>query len=146
MCDLCDGAGFSGHPLFGIYTCALQIILYYDDVEICNPLGSKRSKHKLGTIPLSSLSGLYLTIMYCYNPQRFYLYVGLLYFTLGNLLPQNRSSLQHIYLVGVVKKRILKTYGMNEILKPIVKDLKALVCYNYCVLLCICSLQETFHL
>ena len=27
---------------------ALQVILYYDDVEICNPLGSRTKKHKLG--------------------------------------------------------------------------------------------------
>lgn len=27
---------------------ALQIIMYHDDVEVCNPLGSYRGVHKLG--------------------------------------------------------------------------------------------------
>ena len=27
---------------------AFQVQLYYDEVEICNPLGSKAKKHKLG--------------------------------------------------------------------------------------------------
>ena len=26
----------------------LQVIVYYDDVEVCNPLGSKAKKHNLG--------------------------------------------------------------------------------------------------
>jgi hypothetical protein len=28
----------------------IQIIAYYDEIEVVNPLGSKTSKHKLGTI------------------------------------------------------------------------------------------------
>ena len=31
----------------------LQLIFYYDDVEICNPLGSKRSVQKLGMLHVS---------------------------------------------------------------------------------------------
>ena len=29
--------------------CALQLTLYYDDLEVCNPFGSKAKIHKLGT-------------------------------------------------------------------------------------------------
>lgn len=46
--DYCDGSTFSNHPLFGTDPTALQIFLYYDDVEVCNPLGSRAKKHKLG--------------------------------------------------------------------------------------------------
>jgi hypothetical protein len=46
--DYCDGYAFSLHPLFSRDPQALQIILYYDEVEVVNPLGSKTSKHKVG--------------------------------------------------------------------------------------------------
>ena len=49
MSDVCDGQIFQSHPLFTAYPQALQIILYYDDLEICNPLGSNVKKHKIGT-------------------------------------------------------------------------------------------------
>ena len=40
-----------------------------------------------------------------------------------------RSSLNHIYLVSVVMTKLIKTYGMNQILEPIVEDLRILVRY-----------------
>lgn len=46
--DYCDGKQFKAHPLFSIDPHALQIILYYDDVEMCNPIGSYTKVHKLG--------------------------------------------------------------------------------------------------
>ena len=47
--DYCDGETFATHPLFSVHRDALQIILYFDEVELCNPLGSKVKVHKLGT-------------------------------------------------------------------------------------------------
>lgn len=46
--DLCDGSYFKEHPLFSKHKNSLQILLYYDEVEVCNPLGSKVKVHKLG--------------------------------------------------------------------------------------------------
>ena len=46
--DYCDGYAFSQHPLFSRDPQALQIILYYDEVEVVNPLGSKTYTHKVG--------------------------------------------------------------------------------------------------
>ena len=43
-----DGKKFTENDLFRTCPEALQINLYYDDVEVCNPLGSKRKIHKLG--------------------------------------------------------------------------------------------------
>lgn len=48
LTDYCDGEEFSSHSLFGTTSSTLQLLLYYDDVEVCNPLGSSRVKHKLG--------------------------------------------------------------------------------------------------
>lgn len=50
MKDFCDGSLYQEHPLFSTDPNALQIILNYDDVEICNPLGSKAKVHKLGML------------------------------------------------------------------------------------------------
>ena len=40
--DYCDGGVFKYHPLFSSdgRACALQLILYTDEVETANPLGS----------------------------------------------------------------------------------------------------------
>ena len=46
--DYMDGEFFKEHPLFKSDPTALQLIAYYDDVETSNPLGSYRTKHKLG--------------------------------------------------------------------------------------------------
>lgn len=46
--DYCDGSDFREHPLYSTERRALQILLYYDEVEICNPLGTKVKRHKLG--------------------------------------------------------------------------------------------------
>ena len=48
MKDLCDGKTFSTHPLFSIKVNALQVLLYFDELETCNALGSKTKTHKLG--------------------------------------------------------------------------------------------------
>ena len=44
--DYCDGEAFK--KLFQSARGALQLLLYYDDLEICKPLGSKRTVHKIG--------------------------------------------------------------------------------------------------
>ena len=46
--DYCDGLTFKKHPLFSNNPSALQVMLFYDDVEVCNPIGSRAKKHKLG--------------------------------------------------------------------------------------------------
>ena len=45
--DYCDGEQFKKHPLYKKHPHSLQICLYYDDLETCNPLGSKAKIHKL---------------------------------------------------------------------------------------------------
>jgi hypothetical protein len=48
MKDFCDGLFYKEHPLFSVDSRALQIVFYYDDVELNNPLGSKAKIHKVG--------------------------------------------------------------------------------------------------
>lgn len=38
--DFCDGSIFKSHPLFSCDPFALQVVGYYDDLEIVNTLGS----------------------------------------------------------------------------------------------------------
>ena len=48
MGDYCDGIHFKHHSLFSSEPRALQIILYYDGLKLCNPLGTSAKIHKVG--------------------------------------------------------------------------------------------------
>jgi len=103
MKDYCDEKSFSSHPIFST---ALQVFLYFDELEVCNPLGSKTKTHKL----FNSIHA-----------------IGNFYFTLGNTPPKYQSKLKSIQLLAIVKTKLLSLYGMDAILEPIVRDLKKLV-------------------
>ena len=47
LSDFCDGELCREHPLFSSDEQALQVLLYNDDIEICNPLGSRAKIHKM---------------------------------------------------------------------------------------------------
>ena len=96
--DFCDGKLFREHPLFSSDPFALQIIAYFDELEVCNPLGSHIKRHKLGIV----------------------------FFTLGNIRPKLRSSLKAIHLVSVAISPIIDKYGLNRILEPFITDLNLL--------------------
>ena len=49
------------------------------------------------------------------------------YFTLGNLSLKYQSQLTSIYLVALVKSSFISAYGMDEVLRPFVNDVKKLV-------------------
>ena len=96
--DFCDGTLFRDHPLFTSDPLALQILAYFDELEVCNPLGSHIKKHKLGIV----------------------------FFTLGNIRPKFRSSLKAIHLVAVVTSPVIEKHGLNKILEPFITDLNNL--------------------
>ena len=99
-----------------VCVCAcVQIFLYFDELELCNPLGSKRSIHKIGAYKPCIPDNFVLDISF--------LCAGAFYFTL-------RSKLKSIQLLALVKNSLIKKYGMNSVLEPIVKDLKALVSFK----------------
>ncbi|XP_071831544.1 uncharacterized protein [Apostichopus japonicus] len=76
----------------------IKLLLYTDECEITNPLGSKAGLHKIGVI-------------YC---------------TILNLPPQFRSSLCNCFLVALYNAGDVKTYGFDPILQPLVNDLQML--------------------
>lgn len=96
--DFCDGKRFKHHPLFFQDNTALQIIAYYDEVEICNPLGSHIKYHKLGIV----------------------------FYTLGNIAPKYRSQLKLINLAIVCTVPTIEAYGLDKVLHPFVADLNTL--------------------
>ena len=98
--DFCDGVQFKTHSLFSRDPNSLQIIAYYDEVEVVNPIGSYVARHKLGC----------------------------LFFTLGNIRPQYRSTLKAINLIAVAKYKDISKYGIDAFLSPFVDDLKTLFC------------------
>ncbi len=96
--DINDGFYFQNHLLFSQQRHALQILLYYDDFDTSNPLGSKKGIHRLGCV----------------------------YFTLKNLPPKVNSVLMNIHFAALFYAQDLKTYGFEEILKPLIDNLKFL--------------------
>ena len=64
MLSYYDSPAYRHHPLFSTDRTALQIQLYYDDVEVVNPLGSNTKVHKLGMPLCMALCNLCL-IYWC---------------------------------------------------------------------------------
>jgi len=91
---LWDGANFKENSLFS-NECAVSLILYIDDFEACNPLGTSRKIHKICAI----------------------------YWILGNLPPGSHSSLSSIYLAALIKSDDVKLYGYNAVLEPLINDI-----------------------
>ena len=58
LCDYCDGSYVQSHPMFQKSHETLLLSFYFDELEVANPLGSKRGKgkHKLGINPKAALS------------------------------------------------------------------------------------------
>lgn len=96
--DIIDGSLLKSHPLFSEKPNTLQIILYTDEIEICNPLGSVATKHKLLMV----------------------------YYTLGNINPKYRSKLAAIRLLAIARSADLRQPGVDVILNRIKDDLDVL--------------------
>jgi len=91
------------------------VFLYFDELEVCNPLGSKSKTHKLGKV-IIIISKLHT----CYRE-------FLLYFGKYSSKISIQFKLKSIQLLAIVKTKLLSLYGMDVILEPIVRDLKKLV-------------------
>lgn len=67
--DFCDGQVYKEHPLFSVDKRALQLIIYTDEVETANPLGSYRGKHKLSKFlsVQACMNVLSLNLSYIWN-------------------------------------------------------------------------------
>lgn len=94
--DFDDGLFVRTHPLFSTEANALKLLIYYDDMNVANPMTNK--VHSL----------------------------GLFYYQLVNINPVYRGKLKSIHLFAISKKEHIKEFGINELLKPLVDDLKRL--------------------
>ncbi|XP_023254471.1 uncharacterized protein LOC111648952 [Seriola lalandi dorsalis] len=100
LCDIMDGSLFKSHPLFSKKPSALQLILYADEIDISNPVGSHSTENKL----------------------------LIFYYTLGNIDPTFRSKPAAIGPLAIANVNDIDKCGFNVILQEICKDLKLL--YN----------------
>ncbi|KAK6188852.1 hypothetical protein SNE40_004945 [Patella caerulea] len=98
LVDFNHGNHFKQNELFSTCSHALQVILYFDEFEVVNPLGSKRGIHKIAAI----------------------------YFNLANIHPWHRSELKTIQLCLLCPNKVLKNVGFGKVLEPLIYDLKIL--------------------
>ena len=96
--DICDGEIFSNHPLYQAYPKALQILLYYDDLEMTNGLGSHVTKHKC----------------------------AMMYWTIANIPPYMRSKWSALNLLGICKTSILRRHGLKPFLRDFISTVQDL--------------------
>lgn len=92
--DVCDGVVLRGHILFANYPFALQIIVFYDEFDLCNPLERHIRKHMLA-----------ITL-----------------FTQGNIHPKYRSCLKTIHLLMAATVHVIEKHGIHLVLQPFVWD------------------------
>ncbi|XP_034546085.1 uncharacterized protein LOC117817472 isoform X1 [Notolabrus celidotus] len=93
-----DGSYFKENPLLSGENQCISLALYIDDFEVCNPLGTSRKKHKLCAI----------------------------YWVIANLPVKYRSSLSSIYLALLCRSVDAKTFGYENIVEPLLRDIKLL--------------------
>ncbi len=93
-----DGQQYQQHGIFKTHPHALRLQLFYDDVEVTNPIGSKAGVHKL----------------------------GLFYYTIQNLPLTINSSMNSVFLLAVCYTTDIKKYGFQPILDPFIKEVKQL--------------------
>lgn len=97
--DYCCGSTFQSNDFFQ-NPFHLKIQLYADELEICNPIGSKSGIHKICNV----------------------------YFTIRNLPREFSSKLNNIFVVCLINSNDLKSLetDFNNVWHPIVNDLKYL--------------------
>lgn len=93
--DIWNGTTMRNHRYFNDYnTIFLQI--YYDDVEVCNPLGGR--SHNM----------------------------AMFYYRISNLDIIYRSKVEAIRMWAVAETKLVKEMGMDCFLRPLVEDLKVM--------------------
>lgn len=88
-----DGTHLKENELFSTEEITLPLLLYINDFEVCNPLGTSRKKHKITGV----------------------------YWVLANVPPQFRATLKSIYLALLCKAVDVKKYGYEAVLEPLLK-------------------------
>ena len=90
---------FQSNPLFRVHgSKALQIVLYQDEFEVCNPLGQGKGKHKILAV----------------------------YFTLGNLHASSRSKVDPKQLLLLCKDKFFNDGTICNLFRPLLLDISLL--------------------
>ena len=97
MRDICDGT-ISQNIYTGNNVRHLEILLYLDEIEIVNPIGSHVKKHKM----------------------------TMFYFTLANIPPAFRSLYEAIQLLAAAKTVDVKKFGPKRLLADFINGINAL--------------------
>eukprot|EP00966_Prymnesium_polylepis_P158437 3662569-Prymnesium_polylepis.1 len=98
--DISDGAVVREHPELGVKadrsdgSVRLAFILYYDDLEVVNPLGAFHGKHKL----------------------------GMFYWALVNVEPATRMAFHNLHLATVALVSDIDYYGIEQIVSGLPGD------------------------
>lgn len=90
-----DGLYFQENEVLSSSELSLPLLLYIDDLEIANPLGTSRKIHKLCTV----------------------------YWVIADLPPKYRSALHVIQLAAICKVPDVQRYGYKTVLGPLLQDL-----------------------
>lgn len=93
-----DGNFFKENSFFQTYKTSLQIVLYNDDFEVSNPIGTFTKKQKLNGM----------------------------YFNLGNIDAKFKSKLHVIQLVSLCKSSLIQKYGLSKVFERLITDLQTL--------------------
>ncbi|XP_018397610.1 PREDICTED: uncharacterized protein LOC108775677 [Cyphomyrmex costatus] len=96
MKSVLDGQYYKLHEIFSKTSNSLAIILYYDELEIANPLGSRSHK------------------------------IGMFYWSLANIYPEWRSSFRAINLLAIAYYSDIVKGGLDKILNELVSEIKIL--------------------
>jgi len=103
-----DGSACKGHSLFSTDGLILRLHFYIDDFEVCNPIGSRRSIHKLTAV----------------------------YFLVGNIHTKYWSQNSSIHLALLARSKLVKAHGLQKIMTPLLSDIKVLetkgITVNFC--------------
>lgn len=86
--DVCDGEYIKKHPLTHCGHPFLRFLLFCDDLEVCNPVGSHTKVHK----------------------------ITVWYWQMLNIHPLYRSRLSSIQLLAIAKSAYIRRFGMERIL------------------------------
>lgn len=95
-----DGNSYKSNALFQNHPNAIQIMLYLDEVQMANPLGSKTLNSKLVFV----------------------------YFSINNLPSRYRSTLKSIHLLSIFSAKQMTDFGINKMIEPVFTDMKKLEC------------------
>ena len=96
--DIYDSMLYKNDGCFSGKDYTLELLIYHDDLGVCNPVGSKAGKHK----------------------------IDMFYYTLGNIDPKFQSKQCAIRLLAICNTTFVKKYGIDKVLTPVVEDINKL--------------------